>query len=128
MIQETNIDSILSVTTEYYSRVQEQLEKTIHDGFSKDVYGINDPSLYKKALAIHHIGFVVFLAIFTIEQEEDVTRENDYYKEYFQLDMLNRYLSCNGIRDDVLTDLITEVYSGIGFMTIEGENNPFKIT
>lgn len=128
MIQETNIDGILSITTEFYSRVQEQLEKNIDDGFSKDVFGINDPGMYKRALAIHHIGFVVFLAIFTIEQEEEVIRANDYYKEYFQLDLLNRYLNCNGIKDDVLTDLITKVYSGIGFMTIEGEYNPFKIT
>ena len=127
MIPEINIDNVLSVTEEYYNRVDYKLKQTVNTAFSKDVYGFSGDG-YEKALSIHHIGFVIFLYAFTRMEEERITREEGYYEKKFNLQMLRNYLQCLGIRDDATMSLIADnLQGGIGSMEIEGQELPFQI-
>lgn len=119
MLPSIEFNNAIQMSSEYQDRVFEFMSKLLEIAFANDVMGYQ-ANYYNKALSVHHIGFVIFLMSFQMEQESAMNLPSSHYYEKYNISMLSEYLSCLGIRDNVLTGLISDMnIMGIGNMIIE---------
>lgn len=125
MIPETNIDYPLDVITDFNYLIGLYLSEFTDKSFSDDVYG-HSKTTYGKTIALHHVGFVLFLMAFEIDQRVENAKDYEYYFQKYRLKMIGDYLWCLGIKDDVISSIINR-HVGIGSMRIDSEGLSFTV-